>query len=62
MVLMSWRNRRTGPSSPAMSMPSSERLKMRAIRSWVVPVIVTSTGPDGALVASDHRRPSLSAR
>ena len=62
MVGMSRRNRRAGPSSPAMSMPSSDPVKMRAASAWLVAVIVTSAGPEGAFALSVHRRPSLSAR
>ena len=42
MVPISCRNRWTGPVSPLMSMPVSDPAKMRAVRAWVVAVIVTS--------------------
>jgi hypothetical protein len=62
MVLISCRNRWTGPVSPAMSMPRSDPAKMKAVRAWVVAVIVTSAGAGGVLAVSDQWRPSLSAR
>jgi NAD(P)H-dependent FMN reductase len=62
MVLISWRNRWTGPDSPVMSMPVSDPAKMRAVRAWVVAVIVTSAGADGGLAVTDHWTPLLSAR
>jgi hypothetical protein len=45
-----------------MSMPRSDPAKMRAVRDWVVAVIVTSAGAGGALAVSVHWWPSLSAR
>ena len=43
-------------------MPVSDPAKMRAVRAWVVAVIVTSAGAGGGLVVSDHWWPSLLAR
>jgi hypothetical protein len=42
MVPISCRNRWTGPDSPVLSVPASDPAKMRAVRAWVVAVIVTS--------------------
>jgi hypothetical protein len=41
MVLISCRNLWTAPVSPVMSMPTSGPAKMKALRAWVVAVIVT---------------------
>ena len=60
-VLISCRNRWTAPGLPVMSMPGSDPAKMRAVRDWVVAVIVTSAGAGGAWAVSDHWWPSLSA-
>jgi hypothetical protein len=49
MVPISCRNRSAASVSPAMSMPASDPVKMRAARDWVVAVIVTSAGADGGL-------------
>ena len=62
MVLISCRNRWTGPVSPVISMPVSDPAKMRPVRAWVVAVIVTSASAGGAPAVSDHWRPSLLAR
>ena len=62
MAPISRRNLWTGARSPVMSMPVSDPAKIRAVRAWVVAVIVTSAGAVGIPVESDHRRPSLSTR
>jgi hypothetical protein len=37
-----------------MSMSASDPAKMRAVRAWVVAVIVTSAGAGGAFAVRDH--------
>jgi len=62
MAPISCRNRWTAPGSPVMSMSRSDPAKMRAVRAWVVAVIVTSADAAGTPAVSDQWWPSLSAR